>query len=251
MPEFVTVNPARRKPARRSKSKSSLRAGTGRGRKNPGPGILLTMANKAKKRRHNVSAGKRRRRNPAVKTIVRYKNRAKARKARRNPAHRRNPFHIAGYGVKQIGTLAGGAFVGALATRSLTSKILGPGHNEGLQGYVANALVALGLGWAGARFVNPLFGGGILAGGGGTIVQRFWDEKVAKLVPVAAMAISGGASAGHGMGDISYDGAATLEGYYNSAFTPRNELLDPIGMPALGAGGPVAVGRSLHMAAMA
>jgi hypothetical protein len=136
--------------------------------------------------------------------------------------------------MKQIGELALGAFGGALAVRSSTEKVLGPIHNEGFKGYAVNIGFALFYGWLGAKFISPVVGGGILAGGGGTIVQRFWDEHVSKLVPVAALTISGGETQGKGLGDMSYSdiGTENLKGYYEAVYMPRSTM-----GARLGAGG--------------
>ncbi|HUD75851.1 MAG TPA: hypothetical protein VMQ76_12330 [Terracidiphilus sp.] len=173
--------------------------------------------------------------NPAVvtRTITRYKNRGKAKAGRRrNPRHSRNQFQVAGFGFKEMGIAAVGAFGGGLLTRKLTSIALGKiGHNEGIVGYGTNIGVAIGLGLLGAHLVSPVFGIGILAGGGGTIVQRFYDEHIGQLHKVVATAISGAPHDGKGMGDISYDqpAVAALEGYYESAYNARTLIGSEMG----------------------
>jgi hypothetical protein len=233
VPIFQVVNPAKRKVSRKARPAR-------RKQQNPGPigGLLISMANGKK-----TKSTKKKAKNPGIKVVTRYRNTAKKDSKERNPASRRNPFSIGGNGPRQIGELALGAFGGAIATRALTEKVLGA-HNKGPKGYLGNIVVALGLGWAGNRFVSPLVGAGLLAGGGGTIVQRFWDEHVAKLVPAAALAITGGESAGEHMGDLSYSetGAAALNGYYEATYHNTLELGERYGAPV-----PVPAHHSVHL----
>lgn len=245
MAEFLIVNPSKRKGSRTGRP-------TARKRFNPAAGVLLSMANPKKHRTAAQKAATRRmlaartHHNPAIKVVTRYRNKGHkaAAKRRHNPARRsRNPLTVAGFGMKQILQVSVGAFGGAMATRKLTSVILKGGSNEGFVGYLTNGAIALGLGMLGARWVNPVFGGGVIAGGVGTIWQRFYDENIGKLRSVAAHAISGGTSDGKGMGDISYDEhpARALEGYYNATYMPRQEIEGDLGsgLPSLAIPGPV------------
>jgi len=225
MAEFLIVNPAKKR-----KSKSSPRKRAARGKhSNPAPlGVLLSMANKAKKRTAAQKAATRRmraaHRNPAVKVITRYRNKAH-RGHKRNPAHRRNPVGVGGFGLKQIAEIAAGAVAGAAVTRKGTAMLLGAANNQGATGYVVNFGLALGVGYAVAKFAKmPLLGVGVAAGGVGTIYQRWYDENISLVHKVAALAITGGQSAGKGLGDISYDdwGAASLRGYIADAYHPED-----------------------------
>jgi len=229
MPEFLVVNPHKR--GKRNSSRTNGRAA--RTKSNPA-GVLLSMANPKSKKK---SA---KRKNPAGAIVKKYKNAARSK--RRNPMHRsKNPFNVAGLGLKQVGIISVGAFGGAMATRKVTSFVLGKmGNNNGFVGYGTNVAVAVGLGLIAGKFVGPLFGGGVVAGGVGTIWQRFYDEHIGVLNKVVAAAV-GGPADGKGMGDISYDETATLtlEGYYESRFTPDTEILGEIGPGPMAVGAPV------------
>lgn len=234
MAEFLIVNPAKKR-----KPKSSPRKWAARGKhSNPAPlGVLLSMANPKKKRTAAQKAATRRmlaaHRNPAVKVITKY--RTKARHSKRNPAHRRNPVGVGGFGIKQIAEIAAGAVAGAAVTRKGTALLLGAANNQGATGYAVNFGMALGAGYLVAKFIKmPLLGVGIAAGGVGTIYQRWYDENISLVHKVAALAITGGASAGKGMGDISYDewGASSLRGYISDSYHPEDRY-SALPMPSL------------------
>jgi hypothetical protein len=231
MPEFLVVNPHQRRSKRRNSSRAKSRAA--RTKSNPA-GVLLSMANPKRKR---PAKGKK---NPAGKIVHRYQVKAaKVKARRRNPAHKKNPLTIAGLDWEHVGIISVGAFGGAMLTRKLTSLALGKtGHNDGFVGYLTNGGVALGLGLLGGHFVGPVFGSGVVAGGVGTIWQRFYDEHIGMLHKAVATAV-GGPADGKGMGDISYDEPAvlTLEGYYESRFTPETEIVGEIH----GGAGPIAM----------
>ncbi|HEY1209989.1 MAG TPA: hypothetical protein VGE85_11515 [Terracidiphilus sp.] len=222
MPEFLVVNPAKRK------TKSSPRKRAARGKQfNPAPlGVILSMANTHTRTAAQKAATKRMlaaRKNPGIKVVTRYRN--KARKLKRNPGHKRNPVSVGGFGIKQIGEIAAGAIVGAAVTRKGTAMILGAANNQGATGYLVNFGLALGAGYAVARWAKlPLVGVGIAAGGVGTIYQRWYDENISLVHKVAALAITGGTSTGKGLGDISYDnwGAASLRGYIADEYRPED-----------------------------
>jgi hypothetical protein len=186
------------------------------------------MANTSKKKKRTAK------KNPAVKVITRYRNKAtKAKGRKRNGMHRsKNPLNIAGFGMKQVAEGCVGAAGGAIATGALTEKIFGK-HNEGPIGWLLNLGVAGLLGWGSYKYVSPVFGTGVLFGGGGATVRRIWDEKVSKLIPVAISAATGGESDGKGMGDASFSssGMYALNGYYEATY-PDFELGERRGAPA-------------------
>jgi hypothetical protein len=175
------------------------------------------MANTSKKKKRTAA-----KKNPAVKVITRYRNKAekKAKGRKRNGMHRsRNPLHIAGFGMKQIAEGCVGAAGGAIATGALTEKVFGK-HNEGPIGWLLNLGVAGLLGWGSYKYISPVFGTGVLFGGGGATVRRIWDEKVSRLIPVAINAATNGESDGKGMGDASFSssGMYALNGYYEATY---------------------------------
>ena len=240
MAEFLICNPAKKKQAK----KGSSRARAARGKQcNPAPmGVLLSMANPRKRRTaaqkaatKRMLAAKGHRRNPATRTITKYRNRAAAHSRRRN-SHRRNPVGVGGFGLKAIGELAAGAIAGAYGTRKGTELILGAKTNEGATGLAANVAMAFGLGIAVAKFAKqPLLGVGITVGGIVSTYDRWHMEQ--SLGKAAALFVSGGQSAGKGMGDLEYSdwGSEALKGYIDAEYRP--ELM--YGSPA-----PVAIART-------
>lgn len=117
--------------------------------------------------------------------------------------------------------------------------ILGAAHNQGATGYMVNFGLALGAGYVVARFAKlPLVGVGIAAGGVGTIYQRWYDENISLVHKVAALAITGGASSGKGLGDISYDdyGQSSLRGYIHDEYRPEDTygaFMPPKALPSI------------------
>ncbi|PSH05141.1 MAG: hypothetical protein CXZ00_03010 [Acidobacteria bacterium] len=210
---------------------------------NPGPlgGVLTIMSNPRKKNTHKRNPFKaaarkvsRRRKNP---TIV---------KTHRRKA-RRNPYTVLGQKPSQIMTLALSAGAGAIGTRFVTQLVL-RSKNEGVYGYGGNIVAAIGLGMGGAKMLGPDAGMAILAGGLAATVQRFWDDKVSKVLPAVSTAATG-APAGttvKGLGDVSYSddglGRAVALGSYNNVTWPYTQeggiYTAP---PAAGSSAPVAL----------
>jgi hypothetical protein len=239
MPQFLEVNPSRQ----RKGSASRAARPKARKSKNPAAGVLLSMANP--KRKHRTAAQKAafkrmlaaRSKNPSVKVVTRYRNKThKARARRCNPSRRsRNPFNVAGFGAKQIAIGGVSAFAGGLATRKLTSVVLGTsGNNKGFMGYGLNLVFAIAGGLLLARW-SPAAGAGWAFGGVGTTAQRFYDEHMSPVRKVLALAMTQGESDGKGMGDISYDdwAVSALQGYYNTAYVARSTVMDELGAPVV------------------
>ncbi|MFB3813418.1 MAG: hypothetical protein ACE14L_04840 [Terriglobales bacterium] len=138
-----------------------------------------------------------RRRNPFAKAGRKHDSRR-----RRNPIvqhgrrRRRNPsLAVAGYKPVGILKLGAGAAAGAIATRAVTQLVLRD-RNEGLMGYGANVLAALGLGYLASK-VDAEFAAGVIAGGFGSTMQRIWNERVSLTSPAASPELKG-------MGDVDY-----------------------------------------------
>lgn len=169
----------------------------------------MTLMTNGKKKR-NGARRRNRRRNPAPVGF------AKRNSRRRNPRGRRvrrNP-NVAGFDLMQIAKVGAGAIVGGIGTRAITQKVLGDDKNKGVMGYGSNLIVAVALGWLGAK-VNSDFGLGVIAGGVANTLQRIWDEQVAKVSPSATPALKG-------MGDASFSDSGL--GDYVSATWPAVQV---------------------------
>jgi hypothetical protein len=161
------------------------------------------MSNPRKKKSNPFAAtGKKsssRRRNPATKS-------------RRNPhsRRRRNPFTVAGRGPGKLVTLGISAGAGAIATRFLPN-LVAKKFNDGVTGYGLNVLTAVALGMAGAKMLGQDVGEAMALGGLAATVQRVWDDKVSKVLPIAAATKAGlptseaaNVRSIKGLGDVSY-----------------------------------------------
>lgn len=139
--------------------------------KNPGPEILaLTLGNPAQKRGHKVMATSKKKkkggggtkRNTAGRSSKRFGGK---RSVRRNPAGLGSPMDWV--------TGGAGVLAGVVGTRALPQVVLGV-KNTGGVGYLANALVAGGLGWL-AHMVFPrnrVLTASVLAGGFAALIAR-------------------------------------------------------------------------------
>jgi hypothetical protein len=234
MAVFLTCNPAKKR-----KSKSSPRKRAARGKQqNPAPlGVLLSMANRAKKRTAAQKAATRRmraahKRNPAPRAHARRRS-----VARHNPHHtrrRRNPVGVGGFGLKSIAEISGGAIAGAFITRKGTELILGPKANEGATGLAGNIVLAFVSGIAVAKIAKqPLIGLGITVGGIVSTYDRWHMEHT--LGRAAALFVSGGQSTGKGaaLGDMEYNdwGSEALSGYIAAEYSPELKYGGSLGRP--------------------
>jgi hypothetical protein len=171
------ANPARRKRSNMAKRKTNKasrprrrnKATTHRRRANP---VFHSKAHRPRRRRHN----------PAV--------------ARR----RRNPESVGSIGnVLVQAAWAGG---GAVGSRVLTQLALG-GNNNGVLGYLANAGVALGLGWGVKKFTKDANAAKMVVVGGfiGILLRAVQD-----FTPFGSAVTS----AFSGLGDVGIYGATTF-----------------------------------------
>jgi hypothetical protein len=162
MPTLKVFNPRRRK-------------------RNPGASELFVVGNpksmaKPHKRRRKIN----RRRNPLLASGRRHRRALNYRRRRRNPLD-----------FKSDAVLALWASVGGIATRMGVQAFLS-NYNSGVQGYAANAAVAVALGWL-ADKINKTAGTGVLIGGLAATVMRIASDVIQSKNPAAqqAAAMSG------------------------------------------------------------
>jgi hypothetical protein len=102
---------------------------------------------------------------------------------------------------RELVITAGWAIAGGVGARSIPELLLKEG-NRGVMGYVANAVAAAVLSWAGGRFISPNAGKGLLIGGavglGGRLVEDFFGKKLVEFT-----AIGMGSDPGYNLG--AYD----------------------------------------------
>jgi len=102
-----------------------------------------------------------------------------------------------GRGVVGLGKKALYIITGAVATRSVTQMILGA-KNTGAMGYAANAVAAIGLGWAATKFLkNKKLGANVTIGGVVGLVLRMLQDltPVGKFVPLQLAGLDAGMGA--------------------------------------------------------
>jgi hypothetical protein len=171
MPTVRVFNPHRRRRARR------------RNRRNPGASELFVVGNPKHMAAHRRRKNRRRRinrhRNPVLAS-------SRRRRTNRHFRRRHNPLSF-----KKDAILALWASVGGIATRMGVQTFLA-NYNSGVQGYAANAAVALALGWVADKF-SETAGTGVLVGGLSATVLRIVGDFVKSKNPQAqsAAAMSG------------------------------------------------------------
>ena len=200
-----------------------------RRKRNMGGGELFVMTNPKKhrssrRRSRHYRANRRHRRNPFMGKRT---HRSFRRRRRHNP--------IAGFAGADLIKLGLGAAGGAVGTRFLTQTILGD-KNTGVMGYGANALIAIGLAWAAAKFAGREVASGVAAGGLAAVILRLWSDRVSGS---SAAALSGY------LGDLEFSSDG-LGAYIQSGFplptvsggngnylsVPAPASWGPIGAPA-------------------
>lgn len=143
--------------------------------------ILATMGNpKNRGKANRANSGIKRRGNPSLRANRR--------------SSRRNPRGIGQFSIEEVGKASIGAAAGSLATPAITQMVLGS-KNTGPIGYLANAAVALGLGFGAAAVLSPIYALGIAAGGIGSTILRIWSENVSKTMAPSALS---------GLGDLNF-----------------------------------------------
>jgi hypothetical protein len=144
---------------------------------NPGASELFVVGNpqsmaKTTKRRRRSLKVNRRRRNPFLSS---------GKRRRSNYRRRRNPLEF-----KNDAVLALWASVGGIATRMGVQAFLS-NYNSGVQGYAANAAMAVALGWL-ADKVNKTAGQGVLIGGLAATAMRMASSLIQKANPSSTQA---------------------------------------------------------------
>lgn len=129
-----------------------------------------------------------------------------AAKPRTSSRRKHNPRGIGSFGITEIMKAGAGAAAGGLGTRSITQLVLGD-KNTGPLGYLANAAVAIALGYATAFVASPAWAIGVAAGGLGATILRIWSEQVSQTSP----------SSLSGLGDLDFSGNG-LGAYVQTAF---------------------------------
>lgn len=194
------VNP-NRKRSRRNRRK-----------RNMGGGELLIMTNPKRKRssrrRRSKGRAKNAKRNPFMK------RRTSRRHSRRNPS-------IGGFQSNELLKLALGAAAGSIGTKWLADKALGS-NNTGMTGYLGSAAAAVALGWAASKFAGKDIANGVIAGGLGAIVVRYFQENISGTSPAAMSGY---------LGDPDMSGNALGDYKGNSYAVPFN-YGGPVALPA-------------------
>lgn len=170
----------------------------------------------SRRRRSSSKAKNRRSRNPFLK------RRSSRRHSRRNPS-------IGGFQSNELLKLALGSAGGAIGVKFLTQQILGD-KNTGTMGYGVTAAVAVALGWAANKFAGKDVANGVIAGGLGALVVRYFQENIAGTSPAAMSGY---------LGDPDMSGMALGAYAGNSYAVPFNYN----GAPALPAGVQAAVAQ--------
>ena len=129
---------------------------------------------------------------------------ARSRNPFRRRRHSRNPL-FGGVSLQNIVELGVGAAGGVIGAGYLSQMVLGA-NNVGPVGYLGDAVATLAIAWAAQKFLNRgELAKGVVAGGFGAIIKRFWDDNV-----------SGSSQSMSGLGNRSFAGL----GYYTSRNFP-------------------------------
>jgi hypothetical protein len=130
--------------------------------------------------------------------------RSKSRNPFRRRRHSRNPL-FGGVSMQNIVELGVGAAGGVIGAGYLSQMLLGA-NNVGPTGYLGDAAATLAIAWAAQKFLGRSeLAKGVLAGGFGAIIKRFWDDNV-----------SGTSTSMSGLGNRSFAGL----GYYTNRNFP-------------------------------
>jgi hypothetical protein len=162
--------------------------------------VLYVLTNPKRKamakRRHHRSKNRKHRFGIARRT--------KSRNPFRRRRHSRNPL-FGGVSLQNIIELAVGAAGGVIGAGYISQMALGA-NNVGPTGYVGDAVATLAIAYAAQKFLGRTeLAKGVLAGGFGAIIKRFWDDNV-----------SGTSTSMSGLGNRSFAGL----GYYTSRNFP-------------------------------
>jgi hypothetical protein len=155
--------------------------------------------------------------NPKRKAMAKHRKARRARKSsfggmvrrkRMNPfrrrRHSRNPI-FGGVSLQNIVELGVGAAGGVIGSGYLSQMVLGA-NNVGATGYLGDAVATLVIAYAANKFLGRQeLAKGVLAGGFGAIIKRFWDDNV-----------SGTSTSMSGLGNRSFAGL----GYYTNRNFP-------------------------------
>jgi len=129
---------------------------------------------------------------------------ARSRNPFRHRRHSRNPL-FGGVSLQNIVELGVGAAGGVIGAGYLSQMVLGA-NNVGMAGYAGDAIATLAIAWAAQKFLGRQeLAKGVLAGGFGAIIKRFWDDNV-----------SGSSQSMSGLGNRSFAGL----GYYTNRNFP-------------------------------
>jgi hypothetical protein len=113
----------------------------------------------------------------------------------RRRRHSRNPG-VAGFSAHELLNLTLGAGVGVLGSKYLTQAALGA-NNSGIMGYVGQAVATLAIAWGAGKWVSKDAAMGVIAGGGGALALRIFNDNVSG----SSMAAGGSTPAMSGLGD--------------------------------------------------
>ena len=105
---------------------------------------------------------------------------------RRRHSRRRNPSGIAGFNTNELVKLALGAAAGGLGSKYLAQIVLGD-KNSGPMGYAGSAVATLAIAWGANKFVGKDAAQGVIAGGLGALVIRYFQENVSGTMPMSGL----------------------------------------------------------------
>jgi hypothetical protein len=129
---------------------------------------------------------------------------ARSRNPFRRRRHSRNPL-FGGVSMANVVELGVGAAGGVIGAGYLSQMVLGA-NNVGPVGYLGDAIATLAIAYVAQKFLGRQeLAKGVLAGGFGAIIKRFWDDNV-----------SGTSTSMSGLGNRSFAGL----GYYTNRNFP-------------------------------
>jgi hypothetical protein len=199
----------------------------------------LRVSNPHKRRRSKSSRRSNRRRNSAEVLIVANPKKRRTRRSRSRARTRKNPFRIsrkssfrrrhsrrrsnpgiAGFNTNELLKLALGAAAGGLGSKYLAQVALGD-KNSGAMGYAGNAVATLAIAWAAHRFVGKDAATGVVAGGLGALVMRYFTENISGTSSsMSGLGDPDMAALGIGMGDYRYGQSLAVPGQWSSPPPP-------------------------------
>jgi hypothetical protein len=104
---------------------------------------------------------------------------------------------VAGFSANELLNLTLGAGVGVLGSKYLAQVALG-GNNSGIMGYIGQGVATLAIAWGAHKWVGKDAAMGVVAGGGGALALRIFNDNVSG----SSMAAGGAPMSGLGDPDM-------------------------------------------------